>query len=246
MGKKKRYVHKGISLPIVLIAITLTCIGLVMVFGTTYNTALNKDKNAFDAIKFQALVAVLGVICMFFISRIDYHFFMKPRVLLSGMAVCALMLISVFFFAPTYDSHRWIRLSSFTIQPSDIAKFIIIIYVSFYCSTKKWWYRSFREWVGLLLPVGVLAGLILIEPDLSTTLCILGTVVIIMFVSGMQWKWLLGGVVAMACILCIRCRFRNLRLGYGVLFHRTCGCLCALGNCCWHSAVLIWLCRKRW
>ena len=204
MAKKEKYVYKGVCLPLVFIAITLTCIGLVMVFSASYNSNIlssREDTTIFDNIKFQGIVAILGIICMFIISRIDYHALIRPRILISGFIVCIVLLLAVFAFPAVYDSHRWIKLSSFTFQPSEIAKFMAIIYVSYYTSKKKWWYRAASGWMGLLLPVAVLAGLIIIEPDLSTTLTLLGAVVIVMFISGMQWKFLLGGILGIGLLI---------------------------------------------
>lgn len=203
MAKKEKYIHKGVCLPLVFIAITLTCIGLLMVFSASYNSNIlsTKEKSIFDGIKLQGIVAVIGILFMFCISRFDYHKLVHPRILISGFIVCVIMLLSVFAFEPVYDSHRWIRLSAFTIQPSEIAKFMAIIYVAYYASKKKWWYRSFNGWAGLLIPVAVLAGLIIIEPDLSTTLTLLGAVVVVMFVSGMPWKYLAMGIGAIGALI---------------------------------------------
>ncbi|MBE7091992.1 MAG: cell division protein FtsW [Clostridiales bacterium] len=203
MAKKQKFVHKGICLPLVFIAITLTCIGLVMVLSASYNSTILSSNNAsiLDDVKFQAVVAVVGIIAMFIISRMDYHFLAKPKVLLSGFVISIILLLAVFAFEPTYDSHRWIRLSAFTFQPSEIAKFMAIIYVAYYTSKKKWWYRTGKDWLGLLIPVAILAGLIIIEPDLSTTLTLLGAVVMVMFVSGMQWKFLAGGIIGIAALI---------------------------------------------
>lgn len=203
MAKKEKYIHKGVCLPLVFIAITLTCIGLVMVFSASYNSNIlsTSEKSIFDDIKFQGIVAVIGILFMFGISRFDYHNLVHPRILISGFIICVIMLLAVFAFEPVYDSHRWIKLSSFTFQPSEIAKFMAVIYVAYYASKKKWWYRSFNGWAGLLIPVAVLAGLIIIEPDLSTTLTLLGAVVIVMFVSGMPWKFLAMGVAAIGALI---------------------------------------------
>ncbi len=203
MANKKKYVYRGMCLPLIFITITLTCIGLVMVLSASYNKSLlaNNDNSYLDDIKFQAIVAVIGVICMLVIGKLDYHHLQKPSWIITGFIGCIVLLISVFAFDPTYDSYRWIRLSSFTFQPSEIAKFMVIIYTAFYTSTKKWWYRSFKDWLGLLLPVGFICALIISEPDLSTTMCLLFSVVVVMFVSGMQWKWLLGGIAGVVALV---------------------------------------------
>lgn len=203
MAKKNKYAYRGMCLPLIFITITLTCIGLVMVLSASYNKSLlsSNDSSYLDDIKFQGIVAVLGTICMLIIGRIDYHVLQKPRWLITGFVGCVILLIAVFAFEPTYDSHRWIRLSAFTFQPSEIAKFMAVIYAAFYTSTKKWWYRSAKDWAGLLLPIAVLAVLIIAEPDLSTTMCLLGAVVIVMFVSGMQWQWLVGGIAGIGALV---------------------------------------------
>lgn len=203
MAGKQKYVYRGMCLPLIFITITLTCIGLVMVLSASYNKSLlaNNDDSYLDDIKWQGLVAIIGIICMLIIGRMDYHILQKPRWLITGFVGCIILLMAVFAFEPTYDSHRWIRLSAFTFQPSEIAKFMAVIYAAFYTSTKKWWYRSFREWLGLLLPIGILAAMIIVEPDLSTTMCLLGAVVIVMFVSGMQWQWLVGGIVGIGALV---------------------------------------------
>lgn len=203
MAKKQKFVHKGVCLPLVFIAITLTCIGLVMVFSASYNSNIlsTNERSIFDDVKFQGIVAIVGIIAMFIVSRMDYHFLAKPKVLISGFIVCIVLLLAVFAFPAVYDSHRWIKLSAFTFQPSEIAKFMVIIYVAYYTSKKKWWYRTGKDWLGLLIPVFTLAGLIIIEPDLSTTMTLLGAVVIVMFVSGMQWKFLVGGILGIAALI---------------------------------------------
>ncbi len=203
MANKKKYVYRGMCLPLIFITITLTCIGLVMVLSASYNKSLlsSNDNSYLDDIKWQAVVAVIGVVCMFVIGRIDYHHLQKPSWIITGFIGCIILLMAVFAFAPTYDSHRWIRLSAFTFQPSEIAKFMVVIYVAFYTSTKKWWYRSIKEWAGLLIPVAVIATLIISEPDLSTTMCLMFSVVIIMFVSGMQWRWVICGIAAVIGLL---------------------------------------------
>ena len=203
MAGKQKYVYRGMCLPLIFITITLTCIGLVMVLSASYNKSLlaNNDDSYLDDIKWQGLVAIIGIICMLIIGRMDYHILQKPRWLITGFVGCIILLMAVFAFEPTYDSHRWIRLSAFTFQPSEIAKFMAVIYAAFYTSTKKWWYRSFREWLGLLLPIGILAVMIIVEPDLSTTMCLLGAVVIVMFVSGMQWQWLVGGIAGIGALV---------------------------------------------
>ena len=191
------------NLPIVFIAITLTCIGLVMVFSTSYNSALlsSKEKSYYSEVIMQAAVGLAGVLFMFVVAKVDYHIFLNKTNLKMGYIAVVILLIAGFFFEPVRDSHRWIRLPFCTIQSSEFAKYMSIIYVSYYTSTRKWWYRNPIDWVKLLAPIGGFAVLILFETDLSTTLCILGAVVVIMFVSGMQKRFLVGALAVLAILV---------------------------------------------
>jgi cell division protein FtsW len=78
---------------------------------------------------------------------------------------------------------------------------MVVLYTAYYTSQNKWWYRTFREWMWLIVPVGIMCLGIIVEPDLSTTLTLLMAVVIVMFVSGMQWKWLVGAGIGIASLI---------------------------------------------
>lgn len=208
MANRKKIVRKGICLPLLLITVILTCVGLVMVLSSSYNSiiiaATRKAREAafFSSFKTQGLIALIGIVFMLFISRVDYHKWANPRLFISAYLVCIILLFAVFAFPAKHDAHRWIEIpGGLTIQPSEVAKFVGIFYAAFYTGQKKWWYQSFREVLGLLLPIGIIAGMILAEPDLSTTMCFLGSVVIIMFVSGMPLWWGLIGVAAIGALI---------------------------------------------
>ena len=204
----RKAIRSGICLPLVLITIILTCIGLVMVLSSSYNSAVlssDADKaglaEIFAPVKWQAVVAAVGIFAMFILSRRDYHFFKKPHVKWSAYVIAIIALIAVFAFPPVNNARRWIRFGSFTVQSSEIAKFAAIIYASVFTSTNKWWYKSMQDWMRLLVPIGIIAVLILAEPDLSTTICLLASIVIIMFISGMPWKFLIAGVGGIAALI---------------------------------------------
>ena len=205
MAKERKVVREGICLPLMLITIILTCIGLVMVFSTTYNDSLIHSNNTSYLSDFrnQAIVAVVGMLFMFGISRMDYRLLKRPKIFWSLYVASIIALIAVFFFAPVYDSHRWIRVPGIgiTIQSSEIAKVVAIIFASLYTSANKWWYRDAKSWFRLLLPIGILAALIIVEPDLSTTMCLLGATVVVMFVSGMPWGFLAVGVAGIGALI---------------------------------------------
>lgn len=205
MAKKKRFVRKGVYLPMLAVIVILTCIGLVMVFSASYNSIAIKSDTAsiLSGVKWQAVAAAIGFIAIFVMSKWDYHFFAKPRVLTSGFVLAIILLVAVFFCEPVYDAHRWISHDSLpvTFQSSEFAKFVGIIYAAVYTSKNKWWYRSLNDWIRLLLPVGAIGVLIIAEPDLSTTMCYLGAITIIMYVSGMPVKFLIMAICAIGALI---------------------------------------------
>ena len=198
-----RYAYRGMCLPLVFIAITLACIGIVMVFSTSYNSALlsTQKTSVFKEVIVQAAVGLLGIICMFVIAKMDYHLLNNRKLLEFGYWAVVALLLLVFCFPAVRDSHRWIKLPFCTIQSSEFAKYMSVICVSCYTARQKWWYTNIKDWGKLLAPIALYALLILLETDLSTTLCILGAVVVIMFVSGMQWRFLLGAVAALGVLI---------------------------------------------
>ncbi len=203
MAKKKRLVRKGVNLPLLFITVLLTCLGLLMIFSSSYATILIKSSSAsvWSSIRLQLITAILGFVLIFIVTKMDYRFFSRPRVILVGLVLSVGLLAAVFAFDPVYDSHRWIRLNGITFQSSEFAKIVGILYTASFVSTNKWWYREGKKWLQLLVPVGILAVLILAEPDLSTTLCFLGSVIVIMFVSGMPWGWLGLGVAGLGALI---------------------------------------------
>lgn len=197
MTGKKKFVRKGVCLPLLFITVILTCIGLLMIFSSSYATILIKSGSVWSSIRLQLITAVTGFFLIFIVTKMDYRFFSLQGVIKAGYIIAIVLLVAVFFFDPVRDSHRWIRAGSATFQSSEFAKIIGIIYASAYVAKHKWWYRNPKQWFQLLAPVAVIAALILAEPDLSATLCFLGSIVVIMFVSGMPWGFL---VAAMGCL----------------------------------------------
>jgi len=193
---KTRVYRRGISYPLLFVILLLVCIGLVMVLSSTYTGLLLKDKDSISLFQQQVIVAVAGVIFMLVASKIDYHAYNSINVVRFALLATVLALGAVFLFHARNGAHRWIEIGSFTIQPSEIAKFTMVIWLSYYLSKYKWWYKSLKSWAIAVAPVGLMAAMILAEPNLSTTLCFIAAATVILFIAGMQ-KWLIGGVVGL-------------------------------------------------
>ena len=191
----------GLDLPFLAILLLLVGLGLAMLFSAGYAVALYRRGDAFTYIRPQLLFAALGVVAMYLASLVDYHIWHKLAWPLMGLS---LVLLTVVLFMPEYNGcKRWIVLPGLgTLQPSEIAKFSVVLVFSHIISLNHDRMKTFSTGV---LPFGVILGvvtvLMLLEPHLSGTLLILGIGAVLMFVGGTGLKWFgLAGAAAGAAI----------------------------------------------
>ena len=187
---------------LILTFIILTC-GLVMMFSASYAYAFYYYGNSFYFIARQLMFACIGVAAMLFISFFDYH--ILHRFAWPIMAVSWALLVVVMFLPKQKGVRRWIDLGFTTLQPSEIAKFALVVIfahmVSIYYSKMKTFRYGIAPFIGVL---AVTAGLVVIEPHLSATvlICLIGAVM--MFVGGSNLKWFglaaVAGVVGLGLI----------------------------------------------
>ncbi len=188
----------ALDIPFLVILLLLLCYGLIMLFSAGYAVALYRRGDAYTYIRPQLLFAVLGVIAMYAASFIDYHIWHKLAWPMMGVS---LELLTIVLFMPEYNGcKRWIVLPGLgTLQPSEIAKFSVVLVFSHIISLNHDRMKTFSTGV---LPFGIILGvvtvLMLLEPHLSGTLLILGIGAVLMFVGGTGLKWfgLAGGAAA--------------------------------------------------
>ena len=172
---------------LVLVLIVLTC-GLVMMFSASYAYAYYYFDNSFHFITRQLFFAVLGVFVMMVVSFVDYH--VLHRFVVPVMAVTVVLLVVVLFMPEINYVHRWINLGFTTFQPSEFAKFSVVLSFAHLISVNYSRMKTFKY--GILpfaLILGVFAVLLMLEPHLLATvlICLIGAVM--MFVGGSNLKW---------------------------------------------------------
>ena len=189
------------DLPFLVLVLTLVAFGLVMLFSASYAVALYRRGDAYAYIRPQLLYAALGLIAMWLASRVDYHIYHKLAWPLLGGS---LVLLVIVLFMPEYNGcKRWLVIPGVgTLQPSEIAKFAVVLVFSHIISLNASRMKSFS--VGVLpfgLVLGTVAVLMLLEPHLSGTLLILGIGAVLMFVGGTGLKWfVLAGAGAIGAV----------------------------------------------
>jgi len=179
-----------------LVTLVLVGFGVAMVFSSSAVVAKEKfgDPNFFS---FKQLIsATLGLAVMFVIMKVDYHTYRHPAIVFSALAVVVSLLVLVFFLAAAANTHRWIQLSGFSIQPSELAKLALIFFLAYFLERRR---GKVNDVKFTLVPIGVivalLAGLIVIQPDLGTALSLLAITGVLLFVAGLDLRWIALSVI---------------------------------------------------
>ena len=193
--------QKPMDLPFLVLVLALVAFGLVMLFSASYAVALYRRGDPYAYIRPQLLYAALGLAAMWLASRVDYHLYHKLAWPVLGVS---LVLLTVVLFMPEYNGcKRWLVIPGVgTLQPSEIAKFAVVLAFAHIISLNASRMGSFA--VGVLpfgLVLGAVAVLMLLEPHLSGTLLILGIGAVLMFVGGTALRWfILAGAGAVGAV----------------------------------------------
>jgi cell division protein FtsW len=180
----------------------LLMLGVVMVFSASYPRGLEGFDNPYYFVIRQLIWLAVGVAGLIVTARIPYTFWDRWSIPLMGVALLSLLAV-ILFGAERFGATRTYYQGS--IQPSEPAKIAIIVYVSAWLTSKG---RRIREARAGLLPFGVLMGivavLIVLQPEISTAILIVATAAIMLFVAGADLKQLAAvGVVATGTFLLV-------------------------------------------
>ena len=176
----------------------LVVVGLVMVFSASAVVAQERFHSPYTFVGKQALWALAGVVALFVLMHIDSNLYKSPRFIYPALCVTTMLLVMVYFFPGSHNTHRWIRFGGFfTLQPSEIAKPVLVLFLAWFLHARL---DAIRGWNWTLLrtviiPV-VFVALVVCEPDLGTALVLAGVTAMMLVLAGLQWRVLLLGVCA--------------------------------------------------
>lgn len=187
----------------ILLTVTLLCaFGLVMVFSASYYYAQNyagADYDGYFYLKKQAVYMLIGYPIMLLLSFFDYRRLEKYKVI--GFLVSVVLLVAVLIFGEELNGgKRWLKIAGQSIQPSEIAKFGMMLYMCAFMSKKHAVMRDFkRGMLPMLLVIGVICGLIMLQPNMSMAVIVGMMGYALLFAGGADIKqMLLLGVVLVA------------------------------------------------
>ena len=173
------------------VTMLLVFVGLVMVFSASAVVAKERYGSGYFFLSRQMVWALGGIIAMIVAMKVDYHRYKNPAVVFSALGLTAFLLISVFFLDRSHNTHRWIHWAGFSFQPSELAKPALILFLAFFLESRA---KSMDDWRNTLLPAilptMIFLGLIVSQPDLGTAIACAAITVCILFVGGLELRYL--------------------------------------------------------
>ena len=211
------YAQGSFDIVFFMTVLALLTIGLVMLFSASYPYAYQNDGDSYFYFKRQLVFALVGVPIMLFVSKLNYKWLKVIRYPL--YIVTILLLILVLFYHTDLgreeDFRRWIPLGPITIQPSDIAKFTVVLLMASYISR---YHRKMNRLVyGVLIPavlVGTFCLLIYAENHLSCTVLVFMIGIVMMFCGGTRVEWFIGGICLVAAVAFVVIKNPDILPGY--------------------------------
>ena len=195
--KQKSFLSNPIDYTLLITVLLLLALGLIMVLSASSPTALAEYGNSYTYFIRQAIFAFIGLIAMFFISKIDYRIYKRFYIIAYIMSVILLAMVLV-IGRKVNGARRWIFITkSLSFQPSEIVKFLMIVfYASILTKNKDDLQHFFKGWIKHLIPLAIIIALLIVEPHLSASIVIIGICMIMMVVAGCKlWQIIVPGAV---------------------------------------------------
>lgn len=191
----------GIDLPFCIIILVLLTIGTIMMFSASYAYSYYTQGDSYYYLVRQLIFVAIGIAAMVVMSFFNYNKLHKIAPIVLGIAYFSLLLVLIL---PAGDGNvkRWIPMGLFNIQPSEIAKFAVILFFAHWASKyyNKMQFARYSVIPGLVI-FGTIAILLYLEPHYSGIVIIAILTVLMLFIGGIQKKYLIIGFVAVAAIV---------------------------------------------
>ncbi|MBU5317664.1 rod shape-determining protein RodA [Clostridium bornimense] len=175
-----------------MIAVVIVIFGVLNIYSATYNKTLDGIHIGFRYAKLQLMWLIIGLIAVYFILTIDYSFFRNYAYVIYGASII-LLLINKVIGTENKGAQSWIKIGSFAIQPSEFAKFAIIIIVAKKIEDMGGKIDSFKKLLIIFIYAIIPTSLVIIQPDMGMSMVIFFTVLGMVVVGKLDWKIIGGG-----------------------------------------------------
>lgn len=199
-SKKDGFIQNGkLDITFLSFVLILLTVGLVMLFSASYAYSYEHYGTSYKFIVKQSFFAVGGIVAMLMFSKVDYHIWRKFSWLIYFVTLGFLVFLLI---SPPMVSgmsvKRWFAVGPLSFQPSEIAKFAIVILFSTLITANQKLMSSWKFIVFLFILLGITCGLVMLEPHLSATLLIAAIGVVLIYVGGLNRKVVIGGIIIAA------------------------------------------------
>ena len=200
VGSFRAREYRARSYALVMGVLFLSVFGLVMIYSASCYAAERNFGDAFYYVKKQGIALFVGCAAMYGASRLDPFVLKKFRYIILGISFALLGVI----FLPgvgveSYGARRWINLGFMTMQPSEIAKFGYVVYAASYLADHG--VDTFRKLFAVVLPGVVMCVLIMLEPNMSITMCVVAVMLFMLLAGGVSGKKLLLLMIPALCLV---------------------------------------------
>lgn len=170
--------------------IGLTLFGLVMIFSASAPLAMENYRNPYHFLMRQLLACGIGLGGMALAMHLDHRKLLGRPIMFTALALSTLLLAVVLVADRTHQVHRWIKVGPIQVQPSEIAKIALILYLASMLARRE---DRINDWRHTLLPIGVVVGqlalLVYLEPDLGTAALYALLAGLLLFLAGLRWRY---------------------------------------------------------
>ena len=180
----------------------LVVIGLAMVFSASAVMARDGFGSPYYFLVRQALYAAAGLVCMTLLMRVNSSQYNRASVVFPVVGITILLLLAAFLMRDSHNTHRWIRFGPLSFQPSEFAKPALVLFLAWFLQNRM---HAIEDWRHTVLPAAlpslVFIALILKEPDLGTALVCAGVTALMLWLAGVNFRYLGYAALAAAPVL---------------------------------------------
>jgi cell division protein FtsW len=178
--------------------LALVTLGVAMVFSASTSMAQDRFGDANYFWVRQMIAGALGMAILFVIMKLDYHVYQRPAFVFTILAAVIGLCVVVFFLPTVRGTHRWIQFPGMSFQPSETAKLALVAFLAYFLEKRKGRINEVQTLVPIGIIVAFLAGLIILQNDLGTALALIATTAVLLYVAGLNMKWI--GISALAAL----------------------------------------------
>jgi len=165
--------------------IALALFGVVMVYSASAMIAQRENANQFFYVIKQGVWVAIGFGVMLLMMQFNYQLLKSRRLIYAALVLCSIALMGVFAFSATNGAHRWLKLPGVSLQPSELAKLSLIIFLAYFLEKRAGEEGDFwRTFLPCGVVTGWLAALVVIEPDFGTAMMLVLIFTVVIYTAG--------------------------------------------------------------